>query len=114
MRFALTVALLVTAVGALAQAPSAVNDRAEHWRQKVAQEMPIGSLRQTVIEWASRNKLRVRERPKERELVIRLETLSVPATDTVCAHYQIRASVKFDVGENLESVLVEGVEDCIF
>lgn len=121
MKAILAVALLTLTVVAVAQELSPLNARVDHWRQRLAQELPVGSARDVIIKWASKNSLEVSEKLQANELAIRLEssgahppgmTMPVPANTTVCTHYEIRVTLKLDIKSALASADVVMAQNC--
>jgi hypothetical protein len=117
----LATTLLILALTAVAQAPAPSNERVDHWRHKLSQELPIGSSRDAILAWASKNQMRVTERPKTSELAIRLEQASaIPpgargsesANAAACSFYRITATMTLDATNSSTSTNVVMAENC--
>lgn len=113
-------ALVLLLAAAIAQASSPVSERADYWRQRLAQELPVGTSRGEIQAWVSKNHLTAADRLETHELIIGLE--SVPAakptglssaSPTVCKGFGISATVKFDAEDRLASARVETAGNCL-
>ncbi len=116
----LIAAMLATFLCSVAHA-TPLTERVAYWQQRVDGEVPIGSSRAAVLEWASRNKLRVSDRRAEHPVNIRLEKLTLKfherqqATskyDGICEQYQISAIFMMDNHSQVEKVLLLPIGDC--
>jgi hypothetical protein len=115
-----TTAVLAILLLSVAQA-TPLTERVAYWQQRLNKEVPIGSSRQSVLEWASRNKLRVSDKRAERPINVRLENMTLEvhqrqqatsSSDGLCEQYRISGVFMLDGKGQVESVVILPLGDC--
>ena len=113
-------AALVLTVSAAAKNDSPVAERANYWQQRLSHELPVGSTRSTIVEWASANHLTASDDFQTHDLSIGLEEVPEPvhkfvvsASPAVCKSWSIWAALKLDAKGHLASTEVRTIGNCL-
>jgi hypothetical protein len=92
-----------------------LEEKLDHWKQRLSTELPVGSPKDAILAWASKNRVKATERLGTSQLTLRLESVSfVPpekdmsasASGVTCGTYRISATLELDAKNQLKSVLV--------
>lgn len=109
--------LLLVAISA-AHAASIVNTRANHWRQRLAHELPAGTPYDAISKWVSKNHLSASHNAETHEIVLSLESVPEPktafsASPSVCKGWSISAVLQLDAADHLASAQVRTLGNCL-
>jgi len=119
-RLILAAAFLALTVVAAEKTDSPMDKRADHWRQKLTRELPVGSSQAAILKWVSVNHLTALDDPKTNELTMVLERIPHPDSKTgvsssvvVCSSWSILATFKLDAKNQLASTQVKTAGTCL-
>jgi len=119
-RILLAAATLILTLSAAAKSDSPVAQRADYWQQRLNREIPVGSSRSAILNWALTNHLTASDDPQTHDLRIGLEEVPEPApkprispSAVVCKSWHISAALKLDAKGQLASAEVQTLGNCL-